>query len=131
VPVPSLVDPYLRIQEALSADRLTDIPDAAQRLASQAANIGPGATSIQSAAALLERTADLKSARAAFGILSEALITYAKTSNLAIGDGVAVAYCPMLRKYWLQKGTTIRNPYYGQAMLECGRIDSSLPDIPK
>jgi hypothetical protein len=126
-----IVDPYLRIQEALSADRVSGITDAAQLIAAEAAKIGPGATSIRSAAGRLERTADLKSARAAFDTLSEALIAYANTSNLAIGDGVIVAYCPMLRKYWLQKGAAIRNPYYGKEMLDCGRISDSLPDLPR
>jgi hypothetical protein len=72
----------------------------------------------------LEEVANLKSARAAFGTLSDALLSYARTSKVTIGGDVHVAYCPMLRKYWLQKGTTIRNPYYGKAMLECGRLSS-------
>ena len=37
-------------------------------------------------------------------------------------DGVKVAYCPMLRKYWLQRGDKIQNPYYGQSMSDCGRF---------
>jgi hypothetical protein len=42
-----------------------------------------------------------------------------------------VAYCPMARKYWLQRGTAIRNPYYGKSMLECGRINAGLPELSK
>ena len=37
-------------------------------------------------------------------------------------DGVKLAYCPMVKASWLQKGDTIRNPYYGSAMLECGEF---------
>jgi protein SCO1/2 len=125
----AIVDPYLRIQESLSADRLTGIKTAARRIAGEAANVGASAASIRSAAGPLEQAADLKSARAAFGTLSEAIITYAKAANATFGDGVNVAYCPMLRKYWLQKGTAIRNPYYGTRMLECGRINEGLPDF--
>ena len=71
----------------------------------------------------------MKSARDAFGRLSHAIIAYAKTSNAAIGDGVNVLYCPMLKKYWLQKGAKIANPYYGKSMLECGRVVTGLPDL--
>jgi hypothetical protein len=28
----------------------------------------------------------------------------------------------MAQKYWLQAGTVIRNPYYGRAMVDCGRV---------
>ncbi len=125
----SLVDPYLRIQEALSADSLTGVSDAARRIASEASKVGTSAASIGSAAGPLQQAADLKSARAAFGTLSAALITYAKTSHATLGDDIHVAYCPMLQKYWFQKGTTIRNPYYGKAMLECGRLNPTLPDL--
>jgi len=37
----------------------------------------------------------------------------------------------MMRKYWLQKGGKIRNPFYGQAMLDCGRVVDELPPVPK
>jgi hypothetical protein len=38
-----------------------------------------------------------------------------------------VAYCPMVQKYWLQRGETIQNPYYGKQMSDCGRINATLP----
>jgi hypothetical protein len=116
----SIVEPYLRIQEALSADTLTAVQDAADRIAVQAAKLGPTAASIQSTAAGIRQSGDLIAARVAFGSLSDAIITYAKTSGVSFGNGVAVAYCPMARKYWLQRGTVIRNPYYGESMLEVG-----------
>jgi protein SCO1/2 len=129
VSISAIVDPYLRIQEALSADSLTGVPDAARRIASEASKVGTSAASIGSAAGPLQQAADLKAARAAFDTLTAALITYAKTSHATIGDDIHVAYCPMLQKYWLQKGTTIRNPYYGKAMLACGRLNPTLPDL--
>ncbi|PYR88219.1 MAG: hypothetical protein DMF84_28925 [Acidobacteria bacterium] len=126
-----IVEPYLRIQEALSADTLTGIKDAARTIVSEAAKLGSSAAPIQTAAGEFQQSGDLKSARAAFGRLGDAIITYARTSNVSIGSGVKVAYCPMARKYWLQRATTIQNPYYGKAMLECGRINTGLPDLSK
>jgi len=54
---------------------------------------------------------------------------YVKESGAAIGADVKVAYCPMARKYWLQKGEAIKNPFYGQSMSDCGRINPDLPDL--
>jgi hypothetical protein len=51
----------------------------------------------------------------------------AKASGASIGSDVKVAYCPMVQKYWLQKGETIQNPFYGKAMSDCGRISADLP----
>jgi protein SCO1/2 len=126
-PTPALIDSYLQIQQSLSSDRLTGVKAAARRIVAEADKVGTKAATIRSAAAPLEQAADLRTARAGFASLSDALISYVKESNASLGDEVRVAYCPMLQKYWLQKGTAIRNPYYGTRMLECGRI-SDLPD---
>jgi hypothetical protein len=53
----------------------------------------------------------------------------AKDAGAALGDEVKVAYCPMVQKYWLQKGEKIRNPFYGKQMSDCGRINASLPTL--
>ena len=52
-------------------------------------------------------------------------------SGAALGDDVRVAYCPMVQKYWLQKGETIRNPFYGKEMSDCGRITQNIPHLRK
>ena len=89
----------------------------------------PAASPSRSAAGTLQQVADVKAARAGFGTLSDAIITYAKRRNSGVGDEVKVAYCPMVRKYWLQKGEKVQNPFYGKAMSECGRITPGLPDL--
>ena len=38
-----------------------------------------------------------------------------------LGD-VKLAYCPMVKRLWLPKEDTIRNPYYGAAMSGCGEF---------
>ncbi|MBD1364695.1 DUF3347 domain-containing protein [Mucilaginibacter sp. ZT4R22] len=35
-------------------------------------------------------------------------------------------YCPMKKAYWLSESTEIRNPYYGEDMLECGKVTATL-----
>ncbi|MBS1594082.1 MAG: DUF3347 domain-containing protein [Bacteroidetes bacterium] len=34
-------------------------------------------------------------------------------------------YCPMKKAYWISKDKEIKNPYYGTAMLGCGKISES------
>jgi hypothetical protein len=126
-----IVGPYLRIQEALSADRVEGIKDAARRIAAEATKLGSSGEPIRSAAGEVQQAGDLKAARAAFGKLGDAIMIYANAAKASLGDGVHVAYCPMRRQYWLQKGTRIQNPFYGKDMLECGRLSASLPALTK
>ena len=35
-------------------------------------------------------------------------------------------YCPMKKAYWLSESEDIRNPYYGDEMLECGKVTATL-----
>jgi protein SCO1/2 len=125
-----IIDPYLRIQRALNVDSLADVTTDARRIAAAAAKLGSSGASIATAARELQQAADLKSGRAAFARLGDAVMISAK-AGAALGDDVKVAYCPMVRKYWLQKGQTIRNPYYGKEMSACGRISTDLPGAKK
>jgi protein SCO1 len=124
VSMKTIVEPYLRVQTALNLDDLAG----ARAAAAEAAKLSAAGTAVQGAAAAIERAADLKAARAAFASFGDALMKQAKDSS-ALGDDVKVAYCPMVQKYWLQKGEKIRNPFYGQEMSECGRLSESCPEI--
>jgi Cu(I)/Ag(I) efflux system membrane fusion protein len=129
VSLKAIVDCYLRIQTALSLDNLADAKSGARGAAEEAAKLGAAAAPTQAAATALQQASDLKAARAAFGTLGDALMKQAKASGAPLGDGVKVAYCPMVQKYWLQQGETIRNPFYGKQMSDCGRISASLPSL--
>jgi protein SCO1/2 len=126
-----IVDPYLRIQLALNADRLGDSRNDARSIAAEAGKLGAGGAAIATAAGEFQKAADLKAARAAFARLGDAIMIYAQESGATIGDEIKVAYCPMVQKYWLQKGEKIQNPYYGKAMSDCGRINATLPTLKK
>jgi protein SCO1 len=127
--VTSIVGPYLRIQRALNADRLEGIGGAARAIASEAAKLGPKASAIAAAAGRFGQASSLKAARTAMGALGDSLMIYAAESNVAIGDDVRAAYCPMLQKYWLQQGETVQNPFYGKRMSDCGRIAPAIPRL--
>jgi len=119
-----MIDPYLRIQEALNADSLAGVKEAAGKIAAEAVRLGDRGASLRASAAAFERAGDLAAARTAIGAVTDAILLLARSSDAGFGDGVKVAYCPMARKYWLQKGDTIRNPYYGKAMSDCGRFSA-------
>jgi protein SCO1 len=119
----AILEAYVKIQQALNSDRLAGIADAAEKIASEAAKIGAAAAPVRTAASAMQRASDLATARTTMGTLSDAILGLARTTDATL-DGVKVAYCPMVRKYWLQKGETIQNPYYGQSMSDCGRFEA-------
>ena len=120
---------YLAIQRALAADSLAGVRTRAHDIALYAPTGGAAGQRVATAAQAFERVADLSSARAAFGALGDAVLIAARRAGRPLDPGVKVAYCPMARKYWLQTGETIENPYYGAAMRTCGRFDPEIPAL--
>ena len=118
----ALLDPYLRVQDALARDQTDTVKQDAAAVAKAAAAIGPQAKPVADAALELERAGSLDAARDAFAKVSEAVLAYAKASGSNPPPDVKVAFCAMNAKPWLQKGNTVRNPYYGSQMLECGEF---------
>jgi protein SCO1/2 len=125
----ALTDPYVRMQRALNLGTVDGIRERAREIATQAKALGPDAEAIRRAATAIDRPLAIAAVRTAFGTLGDAVIAYAKDRHASLGDGVKVAYCPMVRKYWLQRGETIQNPYYGQQMSDCGRFVADLPSV--
>jgi Protein of unknown function (DUF3347) len=121
-PLKAIVGSYLEIQSQLAADKIDRIKPAAAAIATNAASLGQerGARIAQTAKAVGDAK-DLKTAREAFGPLSDAVITAAQGNGKDLA-GVKLAFCPMVNRSWLQKDAKVRNPYYGSAMLECGEL---------
>src|SRR5262245_3871710 len=118
----AIVEPYLRLQQALAGDRFEEIAEQARALATAAATAGSRAAAIKVAVNPYAQVADLEGAREAFGALSDAVIGYVRAGRRPLDGAIYTAYCPMARKSWLQRGPTIANPYYGAKMPDCGRI---------
>jgi len=62
---------------------------------------------------------EIVSMRTALVDLSKPMVMWASLSK---PSGINVVYCSMNPGSWLQKGSKIRNPYYGSKMLSCGQI---------
>lgn len=122
-PVKSVYDHYLKIQASLANDSLAGVAenaDAITKAAQGDAKILP--TEVGTQAKALAQAKDLPTARAAFKLLSDVLIKYL-ADNKAKAAYVQV-YCPMAKASWLQADKTVKNPYLGQAMSECGEIQN-------
>ncbi|HKC36710.1 MAG TPA: DUF3347 domain-containing protein [Chitinophagaceae bacterium] len=64
---------------------------------------------------------DIKIQRDHFANLSNNMATLAKGVKLT-ADPIYQAYCPMKKANWLSNDKAIKNPYYGNAMLTCGKV---------
>ncbi|HEY8689841.1 MAG TPA: DUF3347 domain-containing protein [Chitinophagaceae bacterium] len=64
---------------------------------------------------------DIKLQRESFATFSINMYTLVKAVKLTT-DLVYYAYCPMKKAYWLSSEAAIRNPYYGNMMLTCGKV---------
>jgi protein SCO1/2 len=115
----TLIEAYLRLHQALAEDRIDTVAQDALALGNATVKIGSPAAAVRAAVNPFAQARDLRAVRDAFGGLSDAIIAFVGDT---LRDGLVVAYCPMARKSWLQRGQTIRNPYYGKAMADCGRI---------
>jgi Cu(I)/Ag(I) efflux system membrane fusion protein len=114
-----LAAPYLHIQVALANDSIDGVARAASSIAASAAALGEAGADIAASAAALAAAPNLRTARAVFGPLSDALIAYGE--EVGFGE-LRVAYCPMVDKSWVQAAGGIRNPFYGSQMLTCGEF---------
>jgi hypothetical protein len=116
-----IVKSYLEIQAQLASDRFEGVKSPAQSIATEAKGLGTGGADLEKAANALEAASDIKSAREAFGALSDAVIALAKTDAWQdAASGLRLVYCSMAKRSWLQRDEQIRNPYFGTQMLTCG-----------
>lgn len=93
---------YEQVLKALITDNLNAAKDAAHAM--------PGG----SGQGILDAR-DLKAARDSFAAMSQTA-----EKKVAGNPDFHVFYCPMARKDWVQRTTTVANPYMGKDMLDCG-----------
>jgi hypothetical protein len=60
-----------------------------------------------------------------FASLSANMMVLAKSVKLS-EQTIYEDYCPMKKATWLSNDQAIRNPYYGNSMLDCGKIKTTL-----
>ncbi|MEO7119522.1 MAG: DUF3347 domain-containing protein [Ginsengibacter sp.] len=70
-------------------------------------------------------TKDIKDQRENFAGFSTNMAELAKTVKLS-AEPIYEAYCPMKKSYWLSSDKAIKNPYFGNAMLTCGKVTETI-----
>jgi len=75
--------------------------------------------------ALIYGTKDIKVQREHFAPLSTGIIALAKSAKLS-PDPIYIQYCPMKKSSWLSSDKAVKNPYYGSAMLTCGKVTETI-----
>jgi len=122
-PVKSVLDHYLAIQNDLAKDSIKGVDEHANAIAKavKSDDMKMLSPDVAAQAETLAKAKDLKAAREADKPLSASLIKYLKDNKA--GKGVYhEAYCPMAKASWLQTEKSIKNPYMGKAMLDCGEL---------
>lgn len=129
---------YLSAQESLAADNLNGFVQAATELRNALGNATeaglvaePLAVWRRGASGLRvdESFTTIESARARFEGMSEGAITLHRRFGPVGEQELSLAHCPMAFDFkgadWIQRGTQINNPYFGDAMLRCGSIEET------
>ena len=133
---------YLDAQEALAADDLSGFVQAAADIKTalgfveEAGLVGePLAEWRRTAARLRVENAitSIDTARARFERMSEGVIELQRRFGHRGSETWNLAHCPMAFDNkgadWLQRGTQINNPYFGDQMLRCGEVRESFPPL--
>ncbi len=76
-------------------------------------------------AGVISDSKDLKKQREVFANFSTNMYALAKSLKLT-AEPIYYQYCPMKKAYWLSSDKTIKNPYYGSAMLTCGKVTETI-----
>jgi Cu(I)/Ag(I) efflux system membrane fusion protein len=133
---------YLDAQESLASDDLGGFVQAASDLekavgfVEEVGVVGEPLGGWRRAAARLRLdrpVTTIDDARGRFERMSDAVIALQKTFGHHGSETWHVGYCPMAfdnkGAEWLQRGTTINNPYFGASMLRCGEVRAAFPPL--
>ncbi|MBN1418597.1 MAG: efflux RND transporter periplasmic adaptor subunit [Planctomycetes bacterium] len=109
--------------EALRAAKADGLPaDLAAFWRERVAEIEPGLKDL--------RGGEIEKLRRGYFVLSEVMARILRRSASAAGPPIHLFRCPMAfggkGATWLSKGTEVRNPYFGAAMLTCGEVIETL-----
>lgn len=106
------MEPYVKMQDALASDDLKASLDAHKFICDKE---------------LIHYKDDYKDCAKKFKDIEELRESFKKLSEVYFENGnkkemakFQKASCPMAKARWIQKPGSLRNPYYGKSMLDCG-----------
>ena len=118
---------YINIKNALVQTDATMAQDRAKEMVAALGSTEANAA-VAAAAQKIASESDVNAQRAAFSELTTAMEAQLEGA-LASGE-IYKQYCPMAFEgkgdSWFSNTKEIRNPYYGDKMLKCGRVEATL-----
>ena len=125
--IASVYQHYIHIKNALVRTDVTLAQDRAKAMVADIENSETNAA-VATAARNISTSNDVNKQREAFSNLTKAMETELEG---AIESGeIYKQYCPMAFEgkgdSWFSNSTEIRNPYYGDKMLKCGRVEATI-----
>lgn len=122
--VQAIYDGYISLKNTLVGSKFGDAQKAASTLRLALAEY-KGCENTALIADKIAAAKDIKAQRKEFTALSEDVIALFKHADLKKGS-IFVQHCPMANNGdggdWLAAEKKIQNPYYGEEMMECGRV---------
>lgn len=103
---------YVKMQEALASDDFKTAQEAHKQICSKEL-----VKHMKEYKDCHKKFKDIDDLRNSFKTLSKVYIAHGNKDEM---KGLMKASCPMANAQWIQKTGTIKNPYYGKSMLECG-----------
>ena len=122
----SMLEAYMDLKDAFVKTNTSEASMAADTFAKSAyARINKD---MLAALKTIANNQDIVTQRAAFQTVTTSMIEYVKTNKS--DESVYVQYCPMALgntgASWLSLSNEIRNPYFGDKMLKCGKVTEKL-----
>lgn len=118
---------YIQLKTALVNTNAEKASQEASNLMTAFANVGVEKTALEATQNIVESN-DINEQRTAFVAVTTEV---EKMMEDALASGtIYKQYCPMAFNnkgaYWLSESKDIMNPYFGDKMLKCGRVDAEI-----
>lgn len=130
----SVLSQYLLLEDALVEGNFKNAQSAIIKMNEQVIaldeksfekNIQTEVKNLESQLAKASKANSLVSIRENFHTISTSMIVLAESKILSKNQ-LHVFYCPMKKTNWLDDSKTVKNPYYGKAMLNCGTLKRTI-----
>ncbi|WP_375578944.1 DUF3347 domain-containing protein [Marivirga tractuosa] len=123
----SILSSYFSVKDALVQ---TDAAEAKSALAKLLENIGSELEQMKSLTKEMHGKEDVEEIRSDFDDLSQQVYVLVKENAESKDQTVYKQFCPMAFNnegaFWLSDKEEIRNPYFGDKMLKCGKVQEEL-----
>ncbi len=125
----SMLTAYFDIKDALVGTNVEKAKSAAEKLLSHLNGDGK-MDDIKESASQIKQEEDVENIRAEFHELSKNLYEVVKNNASLKDETVYKQFCPMAFNntggFWLSSDKEIKNPYFGDKMLKCGKVQEEI-----